>query len=130
MENRDKTPVGEISPKPYFWGPFDKFQAISQSGFSSDDWLLHCENYYRAMRDATPAARYLAWSVFRTRAIGRLVGVAFGVLMRPLALLESKKSLFDASSAVYFLGRKTDGKRLSHKELVALYDGQFPPVDG
>jgi SAM-dependent methyltransferase len=76
------------------------------------------------------AARYLAWSVFRTRAIGRLVGVAFGVLMRPLVLLESKKSLFDASSAVYFLGRKTDGKRLSHKELVALYDGQFPPVDG
>jgi len=76
------------------------------------------------------AARYLAWSVFRTRAIGRLVGVAFALLMRPFALLESKKSLFDASSAVYFLGRKTGTERLSHKELVALYKGQFPPAEG
>lgn len=72
MENRDKTSVGEISPKPYFWGPFDKFQAISQSGFSSDDWLLHCENYYRAMRDATPAARLVKkFKKIAKRIIGR-----------------------------------------------------------
>ena len=46
MENRDKTPVGEISPKPYFWGPFDEFQTIAQGGFASDDWLRHCKTYY------------------------------------------------------------------------------------
>ena len=76
------------------------------------------------------AARYFAWSIFRARAAARLVGVAFAMLMRPFALFESKKSLFDASSTVYFLGKKTDAKRVSHKELVALYDGQFPPGDG
>ena len=64
------------------------------------------------------------------RVTARLVGVAVALLMRLFALFESKKSLFDASSAVYFLGKKTDAKRVSHKELVALYDGQFPPVDG
>lgn len=71
------------------------------------------------------AARYLAWSIFRSRNIGRLVGAGVGVLMRPFAFLESRKSLFDASSAVYFLGEKTSAKRLSHKELVGLYEGQF-----
>ena len=64
------------------------------------------------------------------RVTARLVGVAVALLMRPFALFENKKSLFDASSAVYFLGKKTDAKRVSHKELVALYDGQFPSVDG
>ena len=159
MENRDKTPVGEISPKPYFWGPFDEFQTIAQGGFASDDWLRHCKTYYGAMMDAAPAvlghrylfrdfeaidfgglngastvmawaARYFAWSIFRARVTARLVGVAVALLMRSFALFESKKSLFDASSAVYFLGKKTDAKRVSHKELVALYDGQFPSVDG
>ena len=156
MENRDKTPVGEISPKPYFWGPFDEFQTIAQGGFASDDWLRHCENYYGAMMGAAPAVlghkylfrdfeaidfgggqhrdgglRGLAWSIFNgARVTARLVGVAVALLMRSFALFESKKSLFDASSAVYFLGKKTDAKRVSHKELVALYDGQFPSVDG
>jgi SAM-dependent methyltransferase len=75
------------------------------------------------------AVRYLAWSVFRARTVARLFGVAMGLLMRPIALLESKKSLFDASSAVYFLGRKSGTRRISHKELVALYDGQFSQAD-
>lgn len=48
MENRDKTPVGEISPKPNFWGPFDEFQTVVQGGFASDDWLRYRENYYGA----------------------------------------------------------------------------------
>jgi putative methyltransferase (TIGR04325 family) len=54
VENRDTTPVGGISPQPHFWGPFDGFQAISQGGFSSDAWLVHCENYYHSIRDASP----------------------------------------------------------------------------
>ena len=64
------------------------------------------------------------------RVTARLVGVAVALLMRPFALFESKKSLFDANSAVYFLGKKTDAKRVSHIAHVALYDGQFPPADG
>ena len=154
MENRDKTPVGEISPKPYFWGPFDEFQTIAQGGFASDDWLRHCKTYYRAMANATVldksvtklkktvkrvigldfktiVPRIIEKDILRSaRVTARLVGVAVALLMRLFALFESKKSLFDVSSAVYFLGKKTDAKRVSHKELVALYDGQFPPVDG
>lgn len=31
---------------PYFWGPYSKFRVIKESGFESDEWLQHCENYY------------------------------------------------------------------------------------
>ena len=71
------------------------------------------------------AARYLAWSLTRSRKIGRIVGVAVGLLMRPLEPLVSKESMHDASSGVYFLGRKVGKHSLSHKDLVALYKGQF-----
>lgn len=54
MKNRDKTAVGDISPWPYFWGPFDEFQAISQKGFSSDAWMVHCERYHLSIMGASP----------------------------------------------------------------------------
>lgn len=71
------------------------------------------------------SVRYLIWSLTRSRKLGRILGLGVGILMRPLAYLVSAASLHDASSGVYFLGRKTDDHTLSHKELVALYQGQM-----
>ena len=72
------------------------------------------------------ALRYFTWSLTRSRKIARLVGLAFGLIMRPLASLMSKASMYDASSGVYFLGKKaTIKKAVSHKDLVSLYKGQF-----
>jgi hypothetical protein len=71
------------------------------------------------------SVRYLTWSVFRSQKLARVVGLVFGVLLRPLRYVTSEESMYDASSGVYFLGKKTAKPPISHKELVALYRGQF-----
>ena len=70
--------------------------------------------------------RYFVWALTRSRKLARFTGLVFGMLMRPFAGLMSRKSMFDASSGVFFLGRKLNNiKSLSHKDLIALYKGQF-----
>ena len=71
------------------------------------------------------ATRYLIWSVTRSRYVGRIFGLGIGLLVRPLKYLVSKESMFDASSGVFFLGRKSEGNVLTHKEAVQLYAGQM-----
>lgn len=72
------------------------------------------------------AVRYFIWSLTRSRKIARLAGLSVGLLMRPFASLMSKASMYDASSGVFFLGRKSELKStVSHKDLISLYRGQF-----
>lgn len=66
--------------------------------------------------------RYFIWALTRSRSIARLFGIGMHVLLRPFALLLTQKSLFDASSGVYFLGRKSKN-RISHSEILKLYNG-------
>ncbi len=68
--------------------------------------------------------KYFVWAVTRSKSLGRLFGLIFGFLVIPFKHLTSKKSLFDASSGVYFLGKKTGAPPITHKNLVALYKGQ------
>ena len=71
------------------------------------------------------AIRYLSWSIFRSKKIAKFIGVLAEILVRPLGFLVSKESMHDASSGVYFLGRKNGNNTVKHKELVELYKGQF-----
>lgn len=72
------------------------------------------------------AVRYFFWALIRNKFLARIIGIGFGILMRPFAPLMSKKSMYDASSGVFFLGRKAEGiKSISHKDLIKLYKGQF-----
>lgn len=71
------------------------------------------------------SVRHLAWSVTRNRSIAKLLGYATGLALRPFHALVSARSMYDASSGVYFLGRKVEGHTLSHKDIVSLYGGQF-----
>lgn len=74
----------------------------------------------------TWAVRYFVWSLTRSRKLARIIGLGFGLLMRPFAIMMSDRSMFDASSGVFFLGKKTKTKSpISHKELISLYKGQF-----
>ncbi len=66
--------------------------------------------------------RYFIWALTRSRLIARLVGIGTQLLLRPFAMLLSPRALFDSSSGVYFLGRKST-KRISHRELTKLYEG-------
>jgi SAM-dependent methyltransferase len=72
------------------------------------------------------ALRYFVWSLIRSRKLARIVGLSFGLLMRPFAMMTSNKSMYDASSGVFFLGKKAKLKSpISHKDLISLYKGQF-----
>jgi hypothetical protein len=69
--------------------------------------------------------RYLVWSIFRSKTLGKIISLFFALVLRPLKILVSKKSMHDASSSVYFLGKKIDNHNIKHKELIKLYKGQF-----
>lgn len=71
------------------------------------------------------AVRYLVWSITRSRKIARVFGLLATIVFRPLKYVVSKRSLFDASSGVFFIGRKISGHNLSHRDLVKLYRGQI-----
>jgi SAM-dependent methyltransferase len=69
--------------------------------------------------------RYFIWSLTRSRFISRLAGIFCSFLFNPFNKLLSKKSLYDASSGVFFMGRKIEGHIVTHKDLITLYKGQF-----
>ena len=92
---------------------FKKFHAIEFGGNKGPEIVLAW------------AFRYFVWSITRSRKLARILGLVFGMLMRPFAYLVSSKSMHDASSGVFFLGFKRIDHDLSHKELVSLYRGQF-----
>ncbi len=71
------------------------------------------------------SARYFVWAITRSRTAGRLVGAAFSLALKPLRPFLSRRSLYDSSSGVYFLGRKSHDGALTHRELISLYKGQF-----
>ena len=68
--------------------------------------------------------RYLALGLFRNKLIARLIGLVFGLVLRPLDKLVSKEAMFDSPSGVFFMGKKTAGFRVKHRDLVNLYRGQ------
>ena len=92
---------------------FRKFEAIDFGGMMGAETVLAW------------AIRYFVWALTRSRKVARVFGVCFNFLLRPFSGLMSKASLFDASSGVFFMGRKKSGHEVSHKELVSLYKGQF-----
>jgi hypothetical protein len=69
--------------------------------------------------------RYFIWSLTRSRFISRVVGISCSIILKPFNKLLSKKSLYDASSGVFFMGSKVKGHSVTHKELITLYKGQF-----
>lgn len=71
------------------------------------------------------AIKYFFWSIFRNRKLASFIGIAFQLILRPFSILTSKKSLYDCSSGVYFMGKKKMKFKLSHKGLIKLYKGHF-----
>lgn len=92
---------------------FKKFELIEFGGNQGPDVVLAW------------GVKYLVWSLSRSKKLARIFYFLMSFLMRPLKYFISKKSLFDGSSGVFFLGRKNKSFQLSHKELIRLYKGQF-----
>lgn len=92
---------------------FRKFRMIAMGGIGGPETVLAW------------SLRYFAWALTRSRSVARIVGAAFDILLRPFAYLMSTASLHDSPSASFFLGAKSEETTLTHKELIALYKGQF-----
>ena len=69
--------------------------------------------------------KYLILSLTRSILLSKLLGKCLELLLSPLALFTSKKSMYDASSGVFFLGRKEVVQQITHSQLKKLYKGQF-----
>ena len=71
--------------------------------------------------------RYFFLALTRNKLFARLLGAGARFLLRPFSKLMSRSSMFDASSGVYFLGRKPkkQSQPLTHKELISLYRGEM-----
>ena len=65
---------------------------------------------------------YFFWSIFRSRILAKLFYLFFSLILNPFDRLADKKSLFDAGSGSYFLGRKST-KTISQKEVIKIYRG-------
>ncbi len=71
---------------------------------------------------ATWSIKYLFWSIFRSKKIATVLSIPFAIIFRLIEKLADKRSLFDASSGVYFLGTKSS-ESISHRDLIELYRG-------
>ena len=70
----------------------------------------------------TWSIRYFLWSLLRSKKIAMVVSIPLGIFFRFIERFADKRSLYDGSSGVFFLGRKSN-KKISHKDLVRLYSG-------
>ena len=70
----------------------------------------------------TWSIKYFFWALTRSKMLAILISTPIGIILRQFEKFVDNKSLFDASSGVYFLGRKSETP-ISHKDLVALYKG-------
>tara|TARA_B110000879_G_C11161666_1_gene509397 strand:- start:1348 stop:2283 length:936 start_codon:yes stop_codon:yes gene_type:complete len=68
--------------------------------------------------------RYFVLAITNSIRLSKLTGIFFTLVLRPFSFLIKKESLYDSSSGVFFLGRKSTHK-LTHKELVRLYSGKL-----
>lgn len=67
--------------------------------------------------------KYLIWSITRSKLLAKVFGLILNTLLRPISLLTNKAAMHDASSGVYFFGKKNNLKKICHKDLVNLYKG-------
>ena len=67
--------------------------------------------------------KYFIWSITKNRTLANIIATPFFILLRLCKPLVSKASLFDSSSGVFFLGRKSVIQQIKQRELVRLYDG-------
>jgi len=92
---------------------FKEFELIEMGGNKGPDVVL------------TWSINYFFWSILRSKSLAKIISIIFGIAILPFKFLISKKSMHDASSGVFFLGKKVNNFYLNHKDLIKLYKGQF-----
>ena len=68
------------------------------------------------------ALKYFLWGLLRNKKIAAAISLPIGFILRHLERISDKRMLFDGSSGVFFLGRKSR-LTLKQRDLVELYKG-------
>jgi len=66
--------------------------------------------------------KHFIWSITRSKWMARFISIPLGLIFKAVEKLADERSLYDSSSGVYFLGKKSN-KTISHKDLLTLYKG-------
>ena len=102
---------------------FTRYTVLGHRYLFKNFKLLHIGGLGGAEKFFSLSLKYLIWSITRSRLIASVISFVLAVILRPLSFLASKKSLYDASSGVFFMGKKNSEEKISHKDLVSLYKG-------
>jgi hypothetical protein len=89
---------------------FKRFECISLGGDKGAGFVLSW------------SLKYVVWSITRSRLLGQLMYSAMALFSKLIDSVADERSLYDGSSGVFFLGRKSI-KTLSHAEVPQLYKG-------
>lgn len=69
--------------------------------------------------------KYLIWSITRSKLVAKIFSLILGIFLRPISFFTNEASIYDASSGVYFFGKKNNKININHKDLISLYKGQM-----
>ncbi|MAS50317.1 MAG: SAM-dependent methyltransferase [Chloroflexi bacterium] len=105
-------------------GPFDfqRFTLIGHRYLFKSFELIKMGGNQGAGVALSWSLRYFFWGLFRSRLLATIVSMPFTILLRFLDKFLDKSSLYDSSSGVFFLGKKTQSQ-LPQKDLIDLYKG-------
>ena len=85
---------------------FTRYTVLGHQYLFKNFKLLHIGGLGGAEKFFSLSLKYLIWSITRSRLIASVISFVLAVILRPLSFLASKKSLYDASSGVFFMGKK------------------------
>ena len=91
---------------------FRDFEAIKIGGNRGSDVVLSW------------SVNYFIFSISKNKLLGKIFGLFMRIILWPFKIFIKPESLFDSSSGVFFLGRRSN-ERIAHKDLVRLYKGML-----
>ena len=89
---------------------FRNFETLSIGGIKGVGTVLTWSIYY------------FFWSILRTKKIAKIISLPIGFFLNFVQVFADKRSLFDAGSGSFFLGKKSTNT-IKHKDLIKIYKG-------
>lgn len=101
---------------------FTRFTVLGHRYLFRDFEMIDCGGNKGPAVALAWSIRYFFWALFRNATIAKIIGLLSAITLRPLELLTDQRALHDASSGVFFFGKRSD-KRIKHRDLEPLYNG-------
>ncbi|MFN3171109.1 MAG: class I SAM-dependent methyltransferase [Hyphomicrobiales bacterium] len=101
---------------------FTRFTVLGHRYLFRDFEMIDCGGNKGPAIALAWSIRYFFWALLRSATMARFIGLLSTFALRPFEFLTDRRALHDASSGVFFLGKKSN-RRIKHGDLQALYEG-------